>query len=873
MLESVFIEVLDDSKKKNEIFGCIYRHPSMCVQDFNSNFFGDFISRLSSENKFSYLLGDFNIDLLRADSDPHIQDFFDSLTANLFIPHITLPTRITARSKTLIDNIFSNNPNFENCVSGNFTFSISDHLAQFLIVPSSKKNFLKKNKIMRRDMKNYCREDLVADVVNVDWPTVLEPWKNDPIHSFTNFDKKKDEILHKHFPLKKVSKKQIRLEAKPWITPGIVKSIKRRDILLRKYIKAKDPIRRDRLHVDYKKLRNSIVSVIRSSKTMHYQRYFTENAGNIKKTWSGIKNIINIRSTSASMPAAMLIDKKISSDPRDMAEGFNNYFSTIAEKLLPMTTPGSKHFSSYLPDPVKSNFVFRPTDTVEVMSIIDSLGSEATGPFSVPAEVLKLLKVNLCHPLCAILNMSFVAGIYPDQLKTARVIPVFKKGDKLLVSNYRPISLLSNINKIFEKVVYKRLYSFLNLHNCIFELQFGFRAGHSTNHALLSLTEKVRVALDTGNFACGIFVDFQKAFDTVDHEILLRKLECYGVRGTANNWFRSYLTNRSQFVSINGFDSTKKVMKYGVPQGSVLGPLLFLIYINDLHRAIKFSVTHHFADDTSLLYVGKSIKSIQRRVNLDLRFLSSWLNANKISLNAGKTELLIFRDPRRRVDFDLKIKVDGKRIVPSKFVKYLGIYIDNHLSWHQQEINLRSRLARAAGMLSKIRYYVSFETLRMVYFGIFSSILTYGSQIWGQHNRIVKKLQIVQNRAIRFMNFQPFRASAAPLFKSSGILRLADFVKLQNFLYAHDCLRGRVPLSLIDERFVIINTGLNTSCERLNHISTLSTRTVLYGTNSIKSQSMGAWNFVNDRLHLGRLRDGSKATAKETVYKLLLAAY
>ena len=189
-----------------------------------------------------------------------------------------------------------------------------------------------------------------------------------------------------------------------------------------------------------------------------------------------------------------------------------------------------------------------------------------------------------------------------------------------------------------------------------------------------------------GNFACGIFVDFQKAFDTVDHEILLRKLECYGVRGTANNWFRSYLTNRSQFVSINGFDSTKKVMKYGVPQGSVLGPLLFLIYINDLHRAIKFSVTHHFADDTSLLYVGKSIKSIQRRVNLDLRFLSSWLNANKISLNAGKTELLIFRDPRRRVDFDLKIKVDGKRIVPSKFVKYLGIYIDNHLSWHQQEI-------------------------------------------------------------------------------------------------------------------------------------------------------------------------------------------
>ena len=174
------------------------------------------------------------------------------------------------------------------------------------------------------------------------------------------------------------------------------------------------------------------------------------------------------------------------------------------------------------------------------------------------------------------------------------------------MANYRPISLLSNVNKIFEKLVYSRLYSFLEIHNCIFELQFGFRAKHSTQHALASLTEMVKSALDDESFACGIFVDFAKAFDTVDHEILLKKLEHYGVRGLANDWFRSYLTNRKQFVSINGFDSELRDVKYGVPQGSVLGPLLFLIYINDLHHAVKYCITHHFADDTNFLYVDKS---------------------------------------------------------------------------------------------------------------------------------------------------------------------------------------------------------------------------------------------------------------------------
>ena len=211
-----------------------------------------------------------------------------------------------------------------------------------------------------------------------------------------------------------------------------------------------------------------------------------------------------------------------------------------------------------------------------------------------------------------IINLSYSKGVYPDSLKCANVIPIFKnKGSALEVVNYRPISLLSNINYIFEKTMY------INLHNCIYELQFGFRELHSTNHALFSISEKIRNALDN-NFACGIFVDLQKAFDTVNHEILFKKLEHYGIRGLSNSWFKSYLSNRKQYVTINGFKSDSTSINIGVPQGSVLGPLLFLIYINDLHKSIKHSLVHHFADDTNLLYINNSPKAVKKYVNLDL---------------------------------------------------------------------------------------------------------------------------------------------------------------------------------------------------------------------------------------------------------------
>ena len=871
-LESVFYEV-ENPGKKSEIYGCIYRHPCMDADLFNE-YLEKLLKKITSEKKIAFLMGDFNMDLLKTETDEKIGNYYDTWNSHLFVPHITLPTRITTRSKTLIDNIFSNDPDFANGVSGNFTFSISDHLPQFLLKPDNLKHPPKKHNVYRRS-RDYNKEELVADFLNINWTEVISPQKMDSDFSFNKFMETVNLNLDKHMPWKKMSKKDFKLEAKPWITYGILNSIKRRDTLLRKYIGCPEGDRKNELHRQYKMLRNRIVALIRLSKKNHYQTYFTQNSTDLKKTWKGIKSVINIKAASDSLPSSMLINENSESDPKKIAEGFNSFFSSIAGKLQGNIHSVNTDFNKYLSDRVNTNFVMHSADTEEILRIILSLNnSKSTGPNSIPTEILKLLGPNICVPLKEIINISFATGYYPDKLKIAEIVAVFKnKGDPRQVNNYRPISLLSNINKIFEKLVYSRLYSFLELHECIFELQFGFRSKHSTNHALTSLTETIRDALDGSNFACGIFVDFQKAFDTVNHAILIKKLEHYGVRGRANDWFKSYLSNRSQYVSVNGFHSKSEIMKFGVPQGSVLGPLLFLIYINDLRNAIYHSTVHHFADDTNLLYVNKNLKTIQNKINKDLKSLVTWLRANKISLNASKTELIIFRDPRKKITYDMKIKIDGKKLTPCSSVKYLGIYIDQHLNWNVHLAELKPKLSRAVGMLSKLRYFVNKETLRMVYFGIFSSLLSYGAQIWGQHNAVSKRLQILQNKATRIMLFQPPRTSASPLLKHLNILKFSDLVNLQNFLYAYDSLKSTLPIALrgklhfLDHNHETRLQGENAQLTRPR------SNTVNYGTKSIKNKAIDVWNSISLNHPQVKFLENSRPVCKSLVKKLLLSKY
>ena len=531
-IESIFLKIVFPSKS-NVIVGCIYKHPCMSIDEFN-DLISPVFQKTSSENKTLFILGDFNIDLINCSTNEKTSEFFNLVSSYNLLPYITLPTRITNRSRTLIDNIFSNSTN-SNTISGNLTSTVSDHLPQFLILPDFNRRFIpRKHNIYRRNINNYDKASFFSDFQDIDWDIVTNIHMEDTNDSFEAFLLNMDALLDKHMPLKKISNKRFKLMFKPWITGGILKSLKKRRDLHNRFIRAKTTDNKEILFNRFKVYRNMLVTLIRKSKQNYFNKYFSDNIKNLRETWKGIKNIIQMKNNADSLPTCILNNGFSITDPTQIANSFNDYFSSIGQTLQSKIYSSHTHFSKYLKYPnIHSFFVF-PTDKIEVMNLISNLKiGKASGPNSIPTAILKHLNNEISVALSNLFNLSFSTGVFPNVLKISSVLPLFKKGSKLNCGNYRPISLLSNISKLLEKLMYTRLYRFLTIHSCLSELQFGFRSNHSTSHALVSITEKIRETIDTGNFACGIFIDLQKAFDTVDHDILVSKLKYYGARGIA----------------------------------------------------------------------------------------------------------------------------------------------------------------------------------------------------------------------------------------------------------------------------------------------------------------------------------------------------
>ena len=548
-----------------------------------------------------------------------------------------------------------------------------------------------------------------------------------------------------------------------------------------------------RIKSAYNLFRNRVTREVRKAKRDYYQRFFEVNLNNMKNTWKGIKSILNINNKNGSQITQLSYEGKHINSNDGIANAFNEFFTKIGPELDKEIPTKPMDPKTYLKDVVQHSFLIAPTSPNEVHDLISDLDdNKSSGPCSIPSKFLKLVNNDISIPFSDICNTSFKEGIFPEKNKFAKVIPTLKKGSTKDVNNYRPISLLSTFSKIMEKLMINRLNNFLELHSIIYPNQFGFRAGHSTTHSLISIVETINKTIDSKKYGCGVFIDLKKAFDTVNHDILIQKLEHYGIRNTALNWFKSYLTDRKQFVFVNGVNSETRLVTCGVPQGSVLGPLLFLLYINDLPNISKKLKFFLFADDTNIYMESSNLKDLERSMNIELKKLYVWLCVNRLSLNITKTNFVIFH-AINKPKIPITILIDNKAIDEVKYVKYLGILIDSQLTFRQHIDELSKKISRGIGILYKLRPFATTKILTNVYYAIIYPFLLYGITVWGTAcNTNIAPIHTLQKRFVRMAtNNDKYPVvpgplpHSPPLFSKLNILTIYDIFKIQlgKFVY------------------------------------------------------------------------------------------
>ena len=424
--------------------------------------------------------------------------------------------------------------------------------------------------------------------------------------------------------------------------------------------------------------------------------------------------------------------------------------------------------------------------------------SKSCGLDKIPANILKDCNEIIAPYLTYIYNCSISTAIFPDDWKMARVSPIFKAGTKEDSDNYRPISILPTVAKIFEKLICGQLNKYLVDQNVLTKYQSGFREGHSTSSSLLSSTNSWLLNIDSGMINGVLFLDLRKAFDTVDHTILLRKLYLYGVKGIALDWFNSYLTNRKLVCKINNTISSVKHNRCGVPQGSNLGPLLFLVYINDLPRCLRASTPAMYADDTNITVVGKTGEEIEKSLNSELENIHKWLLANKLTLNVNKTEYMIIGSRQKLqntlMNSNINIVIGENEVKQVLATKSLGVIIDKNLCWKEHIDSISTRVSKAIGMIRRAKPYVKADTLKLMYQSLVLPYFDYCSLVWVNCSQTLKnKVQRLQNRAARVITGDSYDIRSKDILNKLGWKNLEEGRISQTEAYVTKALQEKCP--------------------------------------------------------------------------------
>lgn len=768
-LEAVWVE----TRLNQDILlvGSFYRAPDERVAYWD--LIEESINKAGNTPHKYIVLGDFNCD--NDASRPHINRIIYLNNLNQLI---TEPTRVTENTSTLIDLILTPCPEIVQKV-GVLPAVQSDHRCPFIEIKSESM----RNSSFKRTIYNYNKldnEKFNNMLDQADWNEIVSLESlNEAAETFTN---KLMTLAKTCMPSKTIT---IRENDAPWMTEEIRKLIERK---LRVHLIAKI-LDSNWCWELFRKIRNNLTDLIRKRKENYCQEMEDKiNSGNgfgNKDWWKLVNRFSQRKGTSQSnIPPIQHGLETIYSNSKK-AEIFNEYF--ISQSKLNdhnNTLPDINENESIIPQLVIT--------TSMVRTIIESLDlSKAVGPDGVHNKILKAAANKISEPLCTLFNRSLDENIFPETWKIANVTPIYKKGDKYVCKNYRPISLLSCIGKLLERCVHGHVYNHLKENNLLTVSQSGFIKKDSTSYQLLAMYTDFCQAIDNRITTQSVFFDISKAFDRVWHAGLLRKLYAIGIRGTLHEWFRSYLSNRFQAVVIKGERSSYKKIPAGVPQGSVLGPLLFLIYINDIVNGIQSSIKL-FADDTSIYL---SIDDVERRthiLNSDMLRINEWAKSWKVDFNPGKTELMTITTKRQPET--LPLSFGNVALVEKPEHKHLGVIIQNNCKWDSHINFIISKAKLQVACLRSYKYKLSRKCLEIMYNSFILPHFDYCDTVWDNCTlTLCAELEKLNLDAIRTVIGAVRGTSHLKLYQESGILPLKERRQRHKLILFFKIIKGLTP--------------------------------------------------------------------------------
>ena len=682
-----------------------------------------------------------------------------------YLPAITMPTRSTS----LLDHIWINR--LTSFSSGIIKEQITDHYPVFIRLLFKDTNTACQDKVkisFRCNNDSACREILNERVRDFDWNSVKT---TDPSTFTENFISVVNKLYRKSFPLKikYVSPKQFQ---NPWYNDSVRKLISAKSQYFFLYrsgfvTQAENNI-----------FKNKVKKLLNKWKKAFYDSLFHTYRSDMRKTWMIINSLIG--KNSVKPPISLLSDDNVDiSDPSEIAHIFNRYFGKIAHDLEDSLPHNDLDPCNFIDFNIPNLFTFEPTTQEEIHSIIKEMKPSKQDKDSIPIKIFISFAHYFSLILCDLINLCFSTGVFPACLKLAVIIPILKQGDPTIYTNFRPISLLIFISKIIEKCMYNRMYNYFHSNSIFSSSQFGFLRGLSTAHALSHLTEFLYNAIDDREVVVNVFIDFRKAFDTINHDILIKKLERYGIQGLPLALIKNYLSDRFQCVRIGDKISSKSKVTLGVPQGSNLGPLLFLIYVNDIANISNSIFTTLFADDTTVSFKFKSTDNFESLCNHQLNLLYQWTICNRLSLNADKTYFnIITKKVLPRGFYPFNLHINGEFISYKNKEKFLGVVFDDQLKFNfHAEVTAR-KISKSIGIMYRLRDLVPASSLITLYYSFIYPYLSYCNIIWGgTYQCHLNPLLILQKRAIRIIHHANYLDHTDELFFNSKILKINDIHK------------------------------------------------------------------------------------------------